>query len=139
MAVNLDFFDDFHDPYLQTAQGKGVFLSGVLLGYIAYLEAGDSDIKNTPLFKQLQFGRMTYQALQRSLSQVPRLIAGYERVGERQQPIRMLLAEAGRMLLAAPEEDMGVEGNFAFTVGFVNSGFYISRIFPSSNEKGEGK
>ena len=33
--MKLDFFDDFQDPYLKTKTGKGVFLSGLVLGMLA--------------------------------------------------------------------------------------------------------
>ena len=33
--MKLEFLEDYKDPYLKTDQGKGVFLAGVLFGYMA--------------------------------------------------------------------------------------------------------
>lgn len=37
--MKLDFFDEFTDPYLKTKSGRGVFLAGVVLGFIARSQA----------------------------------------------------------------------------------------------------
>ncbi|HHV76037.1 MAG TPA: CRISPR-associated protein [Syntrophothermus lipocalidus] len=134
--MNFDFLEDFQDPYLKTDEGKGVFLSGVLLGYMAYLQGGESDVRSTPLFKQIQFGKLTKKSLQKILSRVPQLVAGYEDIGNRSYRVNSLLAEIGRLLLSSGNEDLGTSGNFSFTVGFVNSGTYINQIF-AAKEKGE--
>lgn len=134
--MKLDFLGDFNDPYLKTDEGKGVFLSGVLLGYMAYLQSRENDVRNTPLFKQIQFGKLTKKSLQKLLSRVPQLVAGYEDIGARSHRINSLLAEIGHLLLNSDKEDLGVAGNFAFTVGFASSAGYINKIFPGK-EKGE--
>ena len=51
-------FEEFHDPYMQGPAGQGIFLAGVLLGYMAERQVGPEDIGKSPLFKQIQFGRM---------------------------------------------------------------------------------
>ena len=33
--MKLEFLDNFKDPYLATTEGRGVFLSGVVLGMLA--------------------------------------------------------------------------------------------------------
>lgn len=128
--MNLDFLNEFKDPYLQTDQGKGVFLSGVLLGYIARCQVRtDDDIKKAPLFKQIDFGRMNMRSLKKQLSRVPQLIAAYEGVNKYSYFFTKLAAEAGRLILSGGLKDLGVEGNFALSVGFGNSADYFWKIF----------
>jgi hypothetical protein len=136
VIVKLDFLDDFKDPYLNTPKGQGVFLAGVLLGYIALkqvkgqTEDKRSDIGKAPLFKQVQFGRMDMKSLKRLLSRVPQLIAAYsEVIGESARFLTYLSAKTGEMLLHEGHEELNIEGNFAFTVGFTNAEYYYWKIF----------
>ena len=135
--MNLAFLEDFEDAYLKTPQGKGVFLAGVLLGYIASRQAGGEDsIKNAPLFKQLDFGRMNLSRLKKIMARVPTLVHHYDI-----QPshlVNALAAEAGRLILAGGSKDLGADGNFAFTVGFGNGVEYFWKIFrKKESEKDE--
>ena len=47
--MKLDFFDDFQDPYLKTKTGKGVFLSGLVLGMLARVQAGKGALDSAPM------------------------------------------------------------------------------------------
>ena len=87
--MNLELLKEFKDPYMKTPEGQGAFLSGVLLGYIAYRQVAPSreegaskgssaqGIDKSPLFKQIQFGRLDGRSLKRLLARVPQLIAAY--------------------------------------------------------------
>lgn len=93
--MKVDFLNQYKDPYLQTAQGKGVFLAGVLLGYLALkqVEGKQSDIGKAPLFKQIQFGRLNFKTLKRHLARVPQLLAAYrENIGDSYASLTRLLA-----------------------------------------------
>lgn len=127
--MKLDFLSDFEDPYLQSERGKGVFLAGVLLGYMARCQVGkEGDIKKAPLFKQIDFGRMDLKRLKRQLARVPQLISAYEGMQKHSYLINRLAAEVGRLILSG-NGDLGIDGNFAFTVGFGNAGSYFWKIF----------
>jgi len=138
--LNLEFFAELKDDYLQSAQGRGIFLGGVVLGYIAKCQAGSGkDIKSSPLFKQIQFGRMDMKSVKRLLSRVPQLLAAYseEIVEEIVAPhlVSALAAEAGKMMLSSSESTLGTEGNFAFTVGFINANEYFWKVFRKEKEE----
>ncbi|AFV12621.1 CRISPR-associated protein Cas8b [Thermacetogenium phaeum DSM 12270] len=127
--MKLDFLSDFEDPYLQSERGKGVFLAGVLLGYMARCQVGkEGDIKKAPLFKQIDFGRMDLKRLKRQLARVPQLISAYEGMQKHSYLINRLAAEVGRLILSG-NGDLGIDGNFAFTVGFGNAASYFWKIF----------
>lgn len=138
--MNLEFFREFKDPYIQNEQGKGIFLAGVVLGYIAKSQVGsEKDIKNAPLFKQIQFGRMDMKNLKKQLARVPQLLAAYsDKRGEisivAPHLVSVLSAEAGKMILSGTGAELGTEGNFAFTVGFVNANNYFWRVFRKESE-----
>lgn len=136
--MKLDFLSGFEDPYLQSERGKGVFLAGVLLGYMARCQVGkEDDIKKAPLFKQIDFGRMDLNRLKRQLARVPQLICAYEGMQKHSYLINRLAAEVGRLILSG-SGDLGVDGNFAFTVGFGNAVNYFWKIFgKEENEKGD--
>ncbi len=134
--MKLDFLSDFEDPYLQSEQGKGVFLAGVLLGYMARCQVGkEEDIKKAPLFKQIDFGRMDLNRLKRQLARVPQLISAYEGMQKHSYLINRLAAEVGRLILSG-RGDLGVDGNFAFTVGFGNAVNYFWKIFGKEENEG---
>ena len=125
--MNLDFLDDYKDPYLKTNQGKGVFLAGVLFGYMAKCQ--NDEIKKAPIFKQLDFGRMNMRRLKKQLSRVPQLIYAYEGVSKYSGFFTKLAAKAGELLFSGGQKDLGVDGNFAFTVGFSNGAEFFWKIF----------
>ena len=140
--MNLELLDQFRDPYMKTPEGRGALLAGVLLGYIAYKQVsqpgGDEGqsskhvpgIDKSPLFKQLQFGRLDLRSLKRLMARVPTLIGAYrDALGPSSGNLNRLCAKAGEMLLEGKPSELGVDGNFAFTIGFTNSTSYYWRIF----------
>lgn len=137
--MNLDIFGDFKDPYMQKPVGQGVFLAGVLLGYMAERQVGtEGDISQSPLFKQIQFGRMDKLNLKRILSRVPSLLAAYREDMKYTANMSKLSAAATELILQADDEELGVNGNFAFAAGFINARNYFWLIFPTKKEiKGE--
>lgn len=142
--MKLEFLEDYKDPYLKTDQGKGVFLAGVLFGYMASCQVKEGDdIKKAPIFKQLDFGRMNLRSLKKQLSRVPQLIYAYEGISKYSGLFTSLAAEAGELILSGGQKDLGVDGNFAFTVGFSNGPDFFWKIFkkkePSKNTNEEGK
>lgn len=136
--MELDFLNDFKDPYMRNPKGQGIFLAGVLLGYLAYKQAGgknEDDITKAPLFKQIQFGRMDMKTLKRLLARVPQLIAAYrEDIGKSMNALTYLSARVMEMLLSDGAEELGIEGNFAFTTGFVNANNYYWKMFSKKDE-----
>jgi len=129
--VNLDLFNDFKDPFLHTPQGQGAFLAGVLLGFIASKQAMGygEEIAKAPLFKQIQFGRLDSKSLKRILSRVPKIVAAYREDLKYTSMINQLMGKVGELLARGGSEDFGVEGNFAFAVGFTNANKYFWKIF----------
>lgn len=133
--MKLDFFDEFTDPYLKTKSGRGVFLAGVVLGFIARSQAkGDfqgssEDISTSPLFKQLNFGRMNKRDLFKHLARVPELVRAYHL--DYADMIESLCAKAGELILQKDDKgrDLGVDGNFVFSVAFLNARKYFWTIF----------
>lgn len=125
--MNLEFLDGYKDPYLKTDQGKGVFLAGVLFGHMAKCQ--NDEIKKAPIFKQLDFGRMNLRSLKKQLSRVPQLIYAYEGVSKYSGFFTKLAAKAGELLFSGGQRDLGVDGNFAFTVGFSNGAEFFWKIF----------
>jgi len=127
--VNLDFFDEFSDPYLKEDVGKGVFLAGVALGMMARGQvAKGEDLSGSPLFKQINFGKIQRRDLKRHLARVPELIRAYEM--SYSGIIESLAAEAGKFLLMGQKKDLGVDGNFVFAVAFMNAHeFCFGKIF----------
>lgn len=137
MKPDLRFLDSFEDKYMKTVQGKGVFLAGVVLGYMARLQVGSSDdVYNSPLFKQMNFGRMKIRDLKKHLSRVPELIKAYNM--KYSGYLQQLANEAGAMILKGGGEELGVDGNFAFTVSFANaSDFFWNKIYNSEDAQVE--
>lgn len=128
--MKLDFLDEFKDPYMQTSGGRGVFLAGVVLGYMARCQVeGEKDIAGAPLFKQLEFGRLNMKALKRLLARVPKLLDAYKETMKYSGLIAALTAEANRLILKGEDQELGVDGNFAFTTGFANASSYFWKIF----------
>jgi len=44
------------------------------------------------------------------------------------------MSKAGALLLQAGSDEMGVKGNFAFTIAFMNSYEYIKKMFQDAKE-----
>lgn len=134
--MKLEWLNDFSDPYLKTDGGHGVFLSGVVLGVIARHQVGkEDDIDSAPMYKQLMFGKMQRRDLLRHLSRVPELIRAYDIPYK--GFLKDLSGKAGDLLLRGTSE-MGVDGNFIFSVSFLNANEYFWRIFgKSETEKKE--
>ena len=133
-------FEEFHDPYMQGPAGQGIFLAGVLLGYMAERQVGaDGDISKSPLFKQIQFGRMDKMNLKRILGRVPQLLAAYREELKYTAYMNRLGAAALELMLQADDEEMGVNGNFAFAAGFINARRYFWEIFPAKKDDKPGQ
>jgi len=125
--LNIDWLNVFSDPYLKTPNGQGVFLGGIVLGMIAKYQAGEGEgINSAPMFKQIVFGKMQRRDLLRHLSRVPELIRVYDIPYE--GLLEQLSAKTGELLLKDSSE-MGVDGNFAFSVAFLNASKYFWKIF----------
>ena len=129
--MHLELFDGFGDPYLKTETGQGVFLAGVTLGMIALGQSSDS-VDSAPIFKQLNFGRMKKRDILRHMARVPELTKAYHL--EFSGMIDSLCAKSGEFLLKGKERDMGVDGNFVFSVAFLNARHYFWAIFKSNNK-----
>ncbi|MGI9861617.1 TM1802 family CRISPR-associated protein [Moorella naiadis] len=128
--MKLEFLDEFKDPYMGTPLGRGVFLAGVVLGYMARSQVeGEKDISSAPLFKQLEFGRLNMKALKKLLARVPQLLAAYRESMKYSGYIATLAAEANGLILKGEDQELGVEGNFAFTTGFAGASKYFWKIF----------
>ncbi|AQS58402.1 TM1802 family CRISPR-associated protein [Desulforamulus ferrireducens] len=125
--MKLEFLNNFADPYMQTAAGRGVFLAGVVLGMVAQGQSKDGNLEGTPLFKQMTFGRMKGRDLKRHLARVPELVKAYDI--KYKDIIRKLAAYAGELILQEKSFELGVDGNFAFATGFINAREYFWAIF----------
>lgn len=132
--MKLEWLNEFSDPYLKTASGQGVLLSGIVLGMIAKYQVGKGeDIDAAPMFKQLMFGKMQRRDLLRHLSRVPELIRAYDIPYK--SYLEQLCGKAGDLLLKGTSE-MGVDGNFTFSVAFLNAYEYFWRVFGKSEAEG---
>lgn len=132
--MNIGFFDDFKDDYMQTLQGKGYFLSGVVLGMVARGQAGKgSPIDSAPLYKQLHFGKLQRRDILRHMSRIPELTRVYNL--DYAGMIESLCAKAGEYLMLGGASDPGVDGNFAFSMAFLNApDYFFKRIFKKTDE-----
>lgn len=135
--MKLSWLEEFSDSYLKTPGGQGVFLSGIVLGMLArYQVSKGDDIDSAPIFKQIMFGKLQRRDLLRHLSRVPELTRAYDD-GEKKIPkgyLKQLCGKAGELLLQGTG-DMGVDGNFAFSVAFLNAYEYFWRIFGKSESE----
>jgi hypothetical protein len=132
--MTLDFFKEFRDPYLHSHEGQGVFLAGVCLGQLATRQIQNGGkIDDAPLFKQMNFGKMTMRELHRHLSRVPELTRAYH-LGNA-ATLEKIMSKAGTLLFQAGSDEMGIKGNFAFTVAFMNSYEYIKKMFQDNKEE----
>ena len=143
MIKHLEFLDKFSDKFLQSDFGKGVLLSGVVLGYLAFKQTekkqneggnfSSGKIQDSPLYKQLNFGRLTLRDLKKHLSRVPELIKAYKI--EPSFLIEDLASYSQEMLLTSQGKDLGIDGNFAFVTGFMNSKKYFWEIYKEYSSK----
>ncbi|WP_036226056.1 TM1802 family CRISPR-associated protein [Mesoaciditoga lauensis] len=135
--MNTDFFEKLQDKYLQTDFGRGVFLAGVALGTLANAQLEYSNgkkVEDTPLFKQINFGKMSLRELKKHMSRIPELTKAY-RI-DYSSMISALASKAGELMLNGGSKDLGVDGNFAFTVAFMNSKEYFwGKIFKKKEEE----
>ena len=126
--MKLDFFKDFKDPYMRKEGGQGVFLAGLVFGMIARGQAGKGGaIDSSPMYKQLHFGRMQRRDLSRLMARVPELTRVYDLPYAGM--IESLCGEAGKRILEGISDELGVDGNFAFSIAFLNAPDYFWRIF----------
>ena len=125
--MKFDWMEQFADPYYSTSSGKGVFLSGIVLGMIArgQIKPG-SGIAEAPIYKQIVFGRMKRRDLQRHLSRIPDLLKAYQI--NYNYYLSQLWTEASENLIQ-DDQEMGIDGNFAFSLAFVNAYEYFWLIF----------
>jgi len=131
MLMKLDFFNSFEDPYLKTESGQGVFLAGVTLGMLASGQS-EGSIDSAPIFKQLNFGRMKKRDILRHLARVPELSKAYHL--KYSGMIDSLCGKTGELLLQGKDKEIGVDGNFVFSVAFLNARHYFWTIFKSDKE-----
>ncbi len=126
--MNLTWLDEFNDPYMKKPAGRGSFLSGVLLGFVASCQKGKgSALSDAPLFKQLSFGKLQVRDLKRHLGQLPMLLKAYPIPYQRQ--LTEISGQAAEFLLK-DDRELGVDGNFIFTNAFLNAWKYFYRLFP---------
>jgi hypothetical protein len=100
--MELAFLDQFADPYLKTETGKGVFLSGIVLGLVAAQQTERGALENAPLCKQIAFGRMQLRDIRRLLARVPELSKAYRLKNAGR--VAQLLGAAGDFLFAGKKE-----------------------------------
>lgn len=135
--MKLEWLQDFSDPYLKTPAGQGALLSGILLGMVArhQIKKGDN-IDGSPMFKQIMFGKMQRRDLIRHLGRLPELLRAYDIPYK--PYFQMLAGTAGELILKG-NKDLGVDGNFAFSVAFLNANDYFWRIFGKDGTENSGK
>ncbi len=134
--MHFEFLDEFADPYLKTDSGRGIFNAGIVLGMVALGQAGKGGaIDSAPLFKQMNFGRMKKRDISRHLARVPELTRAYHL--DYAGMIESLTARAGELLLRGSERELGVDGNFAFSMAFLNAKKYFWTIFKSEKKPEE--
>lgn len=131
--MQFEFFEDFADPYLKTESGRGIFEAGIVLGMLALGQAGKGgSIDSAPLFKQMNFGRMKKRDILRHLARVPELTRAYHL--DYAGMIESLTTQAGELLMRGNERELGVDGNFAFSMAFLNAKKYFWTIFKSEKK-----
>jgi hypothetical protein len=139
--MNIEFLSEFKDPYLQTDEGRGIFLAGITLGMLAksQLSKGTS-IDSAPLYKQIRFGRLQKRNLMGLLSKVPMLTRTTldEQSKGRAGMIESLCAKSGELIIQGGGEDLGVNGNFAFSMAFLNApDYFFGKIFKKKDDEHE--
>ena len=136
--MDTNFIDNFKDPYLKTVDGRGVFLAGVTLGILARGQiAKGTPIDSSPLYKQLRFGKLQKRNLLALLSRVPELARVSMDEGSRGYAgmVESLCAKAGDLILQGGKQELGIDGNFAFSVAFMNAPDYFwGKIFKKKDD-----
>ena len=134
--MKLDFLDEFKDTYMHTDAGRGVVLAGIALGMLAKMQAGNGGaIDSAPIFKQLNFGKLTMRDIRRHLARMPELARVYQANANISGMIESICAKAGQYLLISEEKELGVNGNFAFSVAFLNAAdYFYGNIFKKKEE-----
>jgi hypothetical protein len=139
--VNIDFFNEFKDPYLQTDEGKGIFLAGITLGILAKSQIAKGEpIDSAPLYKQIRFGRLQKRNLMALWAKVPTLTRTtlHETKEGYAGMIESLYAKSGELIVRGGGADLGVNGNFAFSVAFLNApDYFFRKIFPKKGKEQE--
>jgi len=131
--MDMTWLTQFEDPYLKKASGKGVFLSGVLLGFVASCQGGKgSHINDSPLFKKLAFGKLQRRDLKRIMGELPMLLKAYDIPYQRQ--LTEISGQASEHLLQ-DDREMSIDGNFVFTNAFLNAWKYFYQLFPELIKK----
>ena len=131
--MDLSLFDQFADPYMQTPAGRSSFLAGILLGYLAQQQAAaGASVDTAPLYKQINFGKMQRRDVQRHIARIPELLRAYD--VKYKFYFQQLASKTGELLLQAENTELGIEGNFAFAVGFLNAADYFWQIFGKTRE-----
>lgn len=126
--MRLDFLDEFNDPYLCTDEGRGVFLASVVLGMVARGQAGRRKaVDSSPMFKQLNFGKVQRRDIRRHMARLPELVRVYNL--DYADMIDSLAAKAGDLMMSGSGAEPGIDGNFVFSVGFLNAPDYFFGIF----------
>lgn len=139
--MDVSFFGEFKDPYLGTEEGQGAFLSGVSLGMLARGQiAKGASIDSSPLYKQLRFGRLQRRNITALMSRVPELARAT--MGENSTGlagmIESLCAKAGDLIMRGGDAELGVNGNFAFSVAFMNApDYFYGKIFKKKDKESE--
>ncbi|HPF16792.1 MAG TPA: TM1802 family CRISPR-associated protein [Thermotogota bacterium] len=134
--MNLTFLNEMNDKYIRTDEGKGVLLAGITLGMLAYQQKNANEglkISDTPLFKQIHWGKMNCRELKRLMARVPELLKAYN--VNYASYLSSLNGKSGELLMKEDAKDLGVNGNFTFTIGFVNSYEYFWKIFTEETHK----
>lgn len=137
--MKLDFFEEFRDPYLQTNEGRGIFLCGVVLGMVARGQAGKGgSIDSAPMFKQLNFGKVQRRDILKHTARIPDLARVYNI--DYAGMIESLCAKAGELLLTGECRELGVDGNFTFSVAFLNApDYFFKKIFQKKEEEAKAE
>lgn len=133
--MDMTWFSEFSDPYLQKASGKGIFLAGVLLGFVASCQRKEGgNLNDTPLFKKMTFGKLRKRDIKRHLSELPTLLKAYNIPYQRQ--LTEISGQAAEFMLQ-DDQDLGVDGNFVFTNTFLNAWKYFYRFYPELKKSNE--
>ena len=77
---------------------------------------------------------MNMKSLKKQLARVPKLLAAYKEGMKYGGLISALAAEANSLILKGEEQELGVDGNFAFTTGCASAPTYFWRIFGKKPE-----
>jgi len=135
--MNLEFLESFKDEFIGSDEGKGIMLAGISLGMLADQQRKDPQmtVADTPLFKQINWGKLDYRDLKKHMARVPELTRAYN--VKYASLINALNAKSGEFMLMSAAKRMGPDGNFTFTVGFVRCNDYFWQVFKSQKNESE--